>query len=81
MEPFLHTDQLLCLRLTVNTRLFWRPHPNTDYWLSGDMARWFSAAKQVLDDLHKILTRQSSVDKCHLYTVSLRPMAMRPLEV
>lgn len=35
------------------------------------MAWWFSAAKQVLDDLHQILTRQSSADKSHLYNASL----------
>ncbi|KAG6358028.1 hypothetical protein INS49_013912 [Diaporthe citri] len=63
--------QQLCLRLTVNTRLFESPNPNTHYWYSRDMDWWFSAAKQVLDDLHRLLSSQSPADRSFLFRVSL----------
>lgn len=63
--------QQRCLRLTVNTRLFESPGPNTHYWYSRDMDWWFSAAKQVLDDLHRLLTSQNHADRSLLLRVSL----------
>lgn len=64
--------QQRCMYLTVRTRLFESPKPSTHYWFSRDMEWWFSVAKQVLDDVHLLLTRQSSADKARLYEVFLR---------
>lgn len=60
-----------CLHLTASTRLFESPGPNNHYWFSKDMSWWFSAAKQVLDDLHRLLTSQSQADRSFLYRVSV----------
>lgn len=64
--------QQRCLRLTVGTRLFESPSPSTHYWFSRDMEWWFSAAKQVLDDIHQLLLRQNDADKFFLLWTSLR---------
>lgn len=63
--------QQRCLRLTVGTRLFESPSPNTHYWFSQDMEWWFSAARQVLDDIHMLLMRQNDADKSFLFWTSL----------
>ncbi|KAL1862917.1 hypothetical protein Daus18300_008247 [Diaporthe australafricana] len=65
------TRQQRFLRLTVRTRLFESAKPSTHYWFSSDMEWWFSVAKQVLDDIHLLLTRQSPADKARLCEVFL----------
>ncbi|KAI3392466.1 hypothetical protein diail_5682 [Diaporthe ilicicola] len=72
MSPIqLRDRQQKYLPLTVKTRLFESPTPETHYWFSRDMEWWSSAAKQVLDDIHLLLTRHCSADMSRLYTVSL----------
>lgn len=63
--------QQRCLRLTVGTRLFESPSPNTHYWFSQDMEWWVSAAKQVLDDIHQLLLSQNDNDESFLLWTSL----------